>query len=86
MVQKLRLGGSVTFPPEASKLEYARYLDEHDALKHLREQFIIPSASSLKKTALDGSIPRMCLRSSRQDRKETTRLIGESIRIYSELG
>lgn len=85
MLQKLRLGSPIAFPPEASKLEYARCLDEHDSLKHLREEFIIPNASSLKKTALDGSIPRRCLPSPRQARKEITRLICDNIREFNEL-
>jgi len=34
-------------------IEYAQRLDKQDPLRHLREQFIIPSKADLKRTTLD---------------------------------
>jgi kynureninase len=56
-VKVLRDGRTPEFPAEANSLEYARSLDKQDRLSHLREQFIIPTKGSLRKKALDGTIP-----------------------------
>ncbi|KAI1855348.1 hypothetical protein JX265_006509 [Neoarthrinium moseri] len=57
LVDRLRAGASPKFPANASTLEYAQTLDSEDSLKHLREQFILPTKASLRKVALDGTIP-----------------------------
>ncbi|KAK3994249.1 putative kynureninase [Cladorrhinum sp. PSN332] len=51
------MGGKPTFPPEADTIEYAKLLDSQDKLSHLRDQFNIPTRGSLKKKALNGTIP-----------------------------
>ncbi|KAK3374753.1 kynureninase 2 [Podospora didyma] len=56
-VHTLRAGMTVEFPAEAATLEYAQQLDKNDKLSHLRDQFLLPSRLSLKKKALDGTIP-----------------------------
>lgn len=38
---------------DINSLEYAQRLDKQDPLRHLREQFIIPSKADLKRTTLD---------------------------------
>jgi len=38
---------------DIESIEYAKNLDKKDALRHLREQFIIPSKADLKRTTLD---------------------------------
>jgi len=38
---------------DLESIEYAQRLDEQDPLRHLREQFIIPSKADLKRTTLD---------------------------------
>jgi len=38
---------------DIESIEYARRLDKQDPLRHLREQFIIPSKADLKRTTLD---------------------------------
>jgi len=38
---------------DIESLAYAQNLDKKDALRHLREQFIIPSKADLKRTTLD---------------------------------
>lgn len=40
------------FGAEANNVDYARKQDSQDALKHLREQFTIPSISDLKRKQL----------------------------------
>ncbi|KAI6760454.1 hypothetical protein HG530_009314 [Fusarium avenaceum] len=57
LVQRLRSGASPKFPTEANSLDFARNLDSQDELSHLREEFVLPTKKSLKKKALDGSIP-----------------------------
>ncbi|KAK2068101.1 hypothetical protein P8C59_002765 [Phyllachora maydis] len=57
LVKVLRSGQTAEFPEDADSLEFARSLDAQDKLGHLRDQFILPTKGSLKKTALDGSIP-----------------------------
>ncbi|KAH8902849.1 hypothetical protein BR93DRAFT_902996 [Coniochaeta sp. PMI_546] len=52
-VETLRNGQCPVFPPEAKKHGFAEKLDAQDELRHLRDQFNIPTRSSLKKKALD---------------------------------
>lgn len=56
-VTRLRSGESPKFPSDANTLSFAQTLDSQDEISHLRDEFIIPTKSSLKKTALNGSIP-----------------------------
>lgn len=56
-VQRLRSGAPPKFPSEASSLDFAQKLDSQDSLSHLRDEFILPTKTSLKKRALDGTIP-----------------------------
>ncbi|CEJ94309.1 Putative Kynureninase [[Torrubiella] hemipterigena] len=56
-VQRLRSGEPVQFPADANSLAFAQSLDAQDSLSHLRSEFILPTKSSLKKKALNGSIP-----------------------------
>ena len=57
MVERLRSGKALEFPTDASALAFAQNLDSQDSLRHLRDEFIIPTKGSFKKKALDGSIP-----------------------------
>lgn len=56
-VDRLRSGGAAKFPSDANTLEFAQKLDEQDQLRHLRDEFIIPTKASMKKQALNGKIP-----------------------------
>ncbi|UKZ57575.1 Kynureninase 1 [Trichoderma virens] len=56
-VERLRSGAPPKFPADANSLEFAQKLDSQDSLRHLRDEFILPTKASLKKKALDGSIP-----------------------------
>lgn len=56
-VDRLRNGVGPKFPADASTLAFAQTLDSQDQLKHLRDEFVLPTKGSLKKKALDGSIP-----------------------------
>jgi len=38
---------------DIESIEYAQRFDKQDPLRHLREQFIIPSKADLKRTTLD---------------------------------
>ncbi|RFU72606.1 kynureninase [Trichoderma arundinaceum] len=55
-VERLRSGAPPKFPTDANSLQFAQRLDSQDALRHLRDEFILPTKASLKKRALDGSI------------------------------
>ena len=44
--------GRVQYGPEARAVEFAKKLDQQDPLKHLRDQFTIPSVSDLKRKQL----------------------------------
>ncbi|KAI6901195.1 hypothetical protein D0869_02403 [Hortaea werneckii] len=57
MSKRLRGGQYPEYPADANSLEYACRLDSQDSLRHLRQQFILPSKKSLKKKALNGAIP-----------------------------
>ncbi|KAH7156084.1 pyridoxal phosphate-dependent transferase [Dactylonectria macrodidyma] len=56
-VERLRNGSDAKFPHDANSLEFARGLDAQDTLSHLRDEFILPTKSSLKKKGLNGTIP-----------------------------
>lgn len=56
-VDKLRSGEAAQFPADCNSLAFAQGLDAEDKLAHLRDEFILPTKSSLKKKALDGTIP-----------------------------
>ena len=56
-VERLRNGSPPKFPAEAKSEAFAKKLDSQDALSHLRNEFVIPTKASLKKRALDGSVP-----------------------------
>lgn len=56
-VEKLRAGEAAQFPADANSQAFAQSLDAEDKLAHLRDEFILPTKSSLKKKALDGTIP-----------------------------
>ncbi|KAI5459073.1 pyridoxal phosphate-dependent transferase [Mariannaea sp. PMI_226] len=56
-VDRLRNGDSANFPSNANSLKFAQELDSQDKLSHLRDEFILPTKASLKKKALDGTIP-----------------------------
>ncbi|KAL6856539.1 pyridoxal phosphate-dependent transferase [Trichoderma novae-zelandiae] len=56
-VERLRSGAPPQFPQDANSLQFARALDSQDSLRHLRDDFILPTKASLKKRALDGAIP-----------------------------
>lgn len=58
-IKTLRAGQKPEFPAHAKSIEYARELDEQDKLSHLRDGFNIPKKSSLRKKALDGTVPGM---------------------------
>ncbi|KHN94681.1 Kynureninase [Metarhizium album ARSEF 1941] len=62
LVDQLRSGSAPKFPADANTLAFARKLDSQDQLKHLRDEFILPTKGSLKKRALDGSIPGQDMR------------------------
>jgi kynureninase len=55
--QRLRSGAAPKFPANANTLDFAQKLVSEDQLKHLRDEFVLPTKRSLKKKALDGSIP-----------------------------
>ncbi|KFA46915.1 hypothetical protein S40293_03638 [Stachybotrys chartarum IBT 40293] len=57
LVSCLRSGVSPDFPATADTLAYAQELDSQDALRHLRDEFYLPTKASLKKRALNGSMP-----------------------------
>lgn len=56
-VDRLRGGEPAKFPADANTLSFAQTLDSQDKLSHLRDEFIIPTKASLKKTALNGRMP-----------------------------
>lgn len=56
-VERLRNGDAAEFPSDANSLAFAQKLDAQDKLSHLRDEFILPTKSSLKKKSLDGTIP-----------------------------
>ncbi|KAK6222626.1 Kynureninase (L-kynurenine hydrolase) [Pestalotiopsis sp. IQ-011] len=56
-VDTLRAGKKPQFPSNAVSAEYAAQMDAEDELGHFRDEFILPTKASLKKTALDGTLP-----------------------------
>jgi kynureninase len=55
--QAPRAGQKSAFPANATTVEFARDLDAQDPLRHLRDEYYIPTKGSLKKTQLTGQIP-----------------------------
>ncbi|KAH6839520.1 kynureninase 2 [Chaetomium sp. MPI-CAGE-AT-0009] len=51
-IKTLRAGQKLEFPEHAKSLEYARELDAQDKLSYLRDNFNIPTKSSLRKKVL----------------------------------
>ncbi|RDA83886.1 hypothetical protein CP532_3371 [Ophiocordyceps camponoti-leonardi (nom. inval.)] len=62
-VERLRNGQKPGFPAEADSVAFAKTLDQQDNLRHLRDEFILPSKASLRKRALDGTLPAQVDRS-----------------------
>lgn len=56
-VKKVRAGAKAGFPSNADTIDFARSMDGQDPIRHLRDEFIMPTKASLKKTALNGQIP-----------------------------
>ncbi|KAM0272832.1 hypothetical protein ACHAQH_008568 [Verticillium albo-atrum] len=56
-VEHLRSGGRAKFPANANSADYARQLDSQDELRHFRDEFILPTKGSLKKKAINGTLP-----------------------------
>ncbi|KAL7823181.1 kynureninase [Trichoderma gracile] len=56
-VERLRSGAPPEFPQDANSLQFAQSLDSQDSIRHLRDDFILPTKASLRKRALDGTIP-----------------------------
>ncbi|TEA10211.1 Kynureninase 1 [Colletotrichum sidae] len=55
--EQLRSGRPAKFPANAKTPEFAQQLDAQDNLRHLRDEFIIPTKGSLKKKELSGKFP-----------------------------
>ncbi|KAK8097221.1 pyridoxal phosphate-dependent transferase [Apiospora kogelbergensis] len=55
IVERLRAGQDPKFPANANSLEYAATLSSQDPLKHLKEEFILPTKGSLRKKGLSGT-------------------------------
>ncbi|KAK4224227.1 putative kynureninase [Podospora fimiseda] len=79
LISEVQEGGKPTYPPEADTLEYARLLDSQDKLSHLRDEFIIPTRDSLKKTALDGTIPGETTNDNDEENKPCIYFVGNSL-------
>ena len=56
-IKTLRAGQKPEFPADAKSIEYARLLDARDKLSFLRDNFTIPTRNSLRKRALNGTVP-----------------------------
>ncbi|KAG7109173.1 Kynureninase 1 like protein [Verticillium longisporum] len=56
-VEHLRSGGRAKFPANANTIEYAQQMDRQDELRHFRNEFILPTKGSLKKKAINGTLP-----------------------------
>lgn len=57
MTSLLRQGGLPQFPHSANSAKYATSLDAQDPLRHLRDEFILPTKASLKKRTVNGTFP-----------------------------
>lgn len=55
--EQIRSGRPAKFPANANTAEFAQQLDAQDNLRHLRDEFIIPTKGSLKKKSLNGILP-----------------------------
>ncbi|KAG7104210.1 Kynureninase 1 like protein [Verticillium longisporum] len=56
-VEHLRSGDRAKFPANANTIEYAQQMDRQDELRHFRNEFILPTKGSLKKKAINGTLP-----------------------------
>lgn len=63
-VDALRRGLPLEFPPETNSLEFAKAMDAHDELAHMREKFIIPTKGSLRRMQSRDAAPGIYLLSS----------------------
>lgn len=57
IVDRLRAGQNPKFPANANTREFAETLNSQDPVRHLRDEFILPTRGSLKKKALTGVLP-----------------------------
>lgn len=57
LLEQIRSAGRAKFPSNANTTEFAKELDAQDSLRHLRDEFTLPTRKSLKKKALDGTLP-----------------------------
>lgn len=71
IVERLRAGQDPKFPANANSLEYAEALSSQDPLKHLKDEFILPTKGSLRKKGLTGSLPGTSTSTSRPYYKMT---------------
>jgi kynureninase len=58
-LEQIRSAGRAKFPSNANSVEFARDLDSQDSLRHLRDEFTLPTRGSLKKKNLNGTLPGM---------------------------
>ena len=72
ILDSLRRGEGAKFPANASARAFAKKLDAQDPVRHLQEQFVFPTKSSLKKKSLDGRLPGELLSSLMRDFSELT--------------
>ncbi|KAH7375423.1 kynureninase [Plectosphaerella cucumerina] len=56
-LEQIRSAGRAKFPSNANSVEFARDLDSQDSLRHLRDEFTLPTRGSLKKKNLNGTLP-----------------------------
>lgn len=71
--ERLRRGAAPDFPPDAGELAFARRLDAQDVLRPLRAEFVLPSRASLRKRALDGTLP------AQDDAQQAVYFVGNSL-------
>lgn len=57
LLSQIRSAGAAKFPSNANSVEFAQELDAQDSLRHLRDEFTLPTRKSLKKKVLDGTLP-----------------------------
>ncbi|ORY67803.1 kynureninase [Pseudomassariella vexata] len=77
-VDELRAGEPVAFPSDANTLQFASALDAQDPI-NLRDQFILPTRASLKKKALNGTIPAVSNSPSSDDDTACIYFVGNSL-------
>ena len=57
VVERIRAGQPAGFPANGDDIAFARQLDAQSPLQNLRDEYIYPTKSSIKKKALDGKLP-----------------------------